>query len=102
MDKERITDINFTVYGKIPKKYHVECESSLPDGKITIRLFEYDAQIALDEGEVTEETLTVTTVEPLADAGGFLLLRAKLARSPEEGIPCRDGPRTTIRRYSIH
>ncbi|GFI47432.1 hypothetical protein IMSAGC019_02756 [Lachnospiraceae bacterium] len=58
--KERITDTNFTVYGEIPKKYHVECESSLPDGKITIRLFEYDAQIALDEGEVTEETLTVT------------------------------------------
>ncbi len=59
-DKERITDTNFTVFGKIPKKYHVECESSLPDGRITIRLFEYDAQIALDEGEVTEETLTVT------------------------------------------
>ena len=59
-DKERITDTNFTVFGKIPKKYHVECESSLPDGKITIRLFEYDAQIALDEGKVTEETLTVT------------------------------------------
>lgn len=59
-DKERITDTNFTVFGKMPKKYHVECESSLPDGKITIRLFEYDAQIALDEGVVTEETLTVT------------------------------------------
>ena len=59
-DKERITDTNFTVFGKVPKKYHLECESSLPDGKITIRLFEYDAQIALDEGEVTEETLTVT------------------------------------------
>jgi hypothetical protein len=58
-DKERITDTNFTVFGKKPKKYHVECESSLPDGRITIRLFEYDAQIALDEGEVTEETLTV-------------------------------------------
>ncbi len=58
-DKERITDTNFTVFGKVPKKYHVECESSLPDGRITIRLFEYDAQIALDEGEVTEETLTV-------------------------------------------
>ena len=58
-DKERITDTNFTVFGKEPKKYHVECESSLPDGRITIRLFEYDAQIALDEGEVTEETLTV-------------------------------------------
>ena len=59
-DKERITDTNFTVFGKTPKKYHLECESSLPDGKIMIRLFEYDAQIALDEGEVTEETLTVT------------------------------------------
>ena len=59
-DKERITDTNFTIFGKIQKKYHIECESSLPDGKITVRLFEYDAQIALDEGEVTEETLTVT------------------------------------------
>ena len=59
-DKERITDTNFRVIGKITKKYHLECESSLPDGKITIRLFEYDAQIALDEGEVTEETMTVT------------------------------------------
>lgn len=59
-DKERITDTNFRVIGKITKKYHLECESSLPDGKITIRLFEYDAQIALDGGEVTEETLTVT------------------------------------------
>lgn len=60
MDRERITDTNFTVFGKIPKKYHIECESSYPDGKITVRLFEYDAQIALDEGGVTEETLTVT------------------------------------------
>ncbi len=59
-NKERITDTNFTVFGKIPKKYHIECESSFPDGKIMIRLFEYDAQIALDEGEITEETLTVT------------------------------------------
>ncbi len=58
--KERITDTNFTVFGKVPKKYHIECESSLPDGKITIRLFEYDTQIALDESEIAEETLTVT------------------------------------------
>lgn len=58
--KERITDSNFTVIGKTEKKYHLECESSLPDRRITVRLFEYDAQIALDEGEVTGETLTVT------------------------------------------
>lgn len=28
-DKERIADTNFTAFGKIPKKYHIECESSL-------------------------------------------------------------------------
>ena len=43
-DKERITDTNFQIIGRIVKKYHLECESSLPDGKITIRLFEYDAR----------------------------------------------------------
>lgn len=59
-DRERITDTNFKIVGRETKKYHIECESSYPDGKITVRLFEYDAQIALDEGEVTEETLTVT------------------------------------------
>lgn len=59
-DKERITDTNFTIFGRKKKKYHIECESSLPDGRMTIRLFEYDAQIALDEGEVINETLTVT------------------------------------------
>ena len=59
-DKKRVTDTNFKIIGKAVKKYHLECESSLPDGKITIRLFEYDAQIALDEGTVAEETLTVT------------------------------------------
>jgi len=59
-NKERITDTNFKIIGKITKKYHLECESSLPDRRITIRLFEYDAQIALDESEVTGEILTVT------------------------------------------
>ena len=59
-DKKRITDTNFRITGTETKKYHLECESSYPDGKITIRLFEYDAQIALDEGDVTEETLTIT------------------------------------------
>lgn len=60
-DAKRITDTNFTIEGKEKiKSYHLECESSLPDGKITIRLFEYDAQIALDQGDVTKETLTVT------------------------------------------
>lgn len=59
-NQERITDTNFAVIGRTKKKYHLECESSLPDDRMTIRLFEYDAQIALDEGSVTGETLTVT------------------------------------------
>lgn len=59
-NKERITDTSFAILGKVRKTYHIECESSLPDGRMTIRLFEYDAQIALDEGEVIEEILTVT------------------------------------------
>lgn len=60
VNQERITDTNFIIYGKKKKKYHLECESSFPDGRMTIRLFEYDAQIALDEGEALHETLTVT------------------------------------------
>ena len=44
-DQERITDTNFTIFEKIKKKYHLECESSLPDGRMTIRLFEYDASL---------------------------------------------------------
>ena len=59
-DVKRITDTNFKILGKVVKKYHLECESGYPDGKLTIRLFEYDAQIALDEGKITKETLTVT------------------------------------------
>ena len=59
-DKKRVTDTNFQITGAETKKYHLECESSYPDGKITIRLFEYDSQIALDESEITVETLTVT------------------------------------------
>ena len=42
-DKKRITDTNFKIFGRTTKKYHLECESSYPDGRITIRLFEYDA-----------------------------------------------------------
>ena len=42
-DKKRITDTNFRITGRSAKKYHLECESSYPDGRITIRLFEYDA-----------------------------------------------------------
>ena len=61
-DKERITDTNFRIIGKMVKKYHLECESSLPDGKIMIRLFEYDAQIASVYGGQHASTHVISRV----------------------------------------
>lgn len=56
---KRITDTNFAVdNGKVRKKYHWECQST-PDSRMLIRLFEYDAQIALDDGVCGVESLTV-------------------------------------------
>ena len=49
-DKERITDTNFTVFGKTQKKYHIECESSYPDGGMAVRLFEYESYAAYGRG----------------------------------------------------
>lgn len=58
--EKRITDTNFAVIkGTERKMYHWECQST-PDSRMLIRLFEYDAQIALDKGEVSREVLTVT------------------------------------------
>ena len=58
-DSRRITDTNFTVTGSTVKKYHLECESSKYSTRILVRIFEYDAQIALDEGEIEGETIKV-------------------------------------------
>ncbi|MDO4309052.1 MAG: hypothetical protein Q4C77_19805 [Eubacteriales bacterium] len=57
--KEKITDSCFQIHGEPCKKYHIECQSS-PDSSMSIRMFEYDSQIALDEGELVENKLTVT------------------------------------------
>ncbi|WP_191013382.1 hypothetical protein [Treponema zioleckii] len=57
-EQKRITDTNFTVVGEKRKNYHWECQST-SDSRMLVRLFEYDAQIALDQGENSLETLTV-------------------------------------------
>ena len=57
-EQKRVTDTNFAVMGKTRKTYHWECQST-SDSRMLIRLFEYDAQIALDHGESGEESLTV-------------------------------------------
>lgn len=58
-EDERVTDSSFKVLGKEPKKYHLECQSGT-DNSMLIRFFEYDTQIALDEGEIRGNVLTVT------------------------------------------
>lgn len=61
-EEKRITDLLLEIISHITKqgkKYHLECESSSSDGTILIRIFEYAAQIALDDGVVAGEELTV-------------------------------------------
>ena len=56
-EDERITDSNFKIVGTVTKKYHLECQSNI-DSSMLVRLFEYDTQIALDEGEIKENVKT--------------------------------------------
>ena len=56
---ERITDTCFQILGRERKKYHLECQSST-DNSMLVRFFEYDTQIALDEGTIKGNVLTVT------------------------------------------
>ena len=44
----RITDSNFMIIGREKAKFHIECESNPKTGELTIRFFQYDTQIALD------------------------------------------------------
>lgn len=57
--KEKITDSCFRIRGTKDKKYHIECQSTA-DNNMTIRMFEYDSQIALDDGEIVNGKLIVT------------------------------------------
>lgn len=61
-EEKRVTDTLLEIVRKATKqekKYHIECESSSSDGTILVRIFEYAAQIALDDGAVTGEKLIV-------------------------------------------
>lgn len=58
-EEERITDTSFKIEGKETKKYHLECQSCT-DNSMLVRFFEYDTQIALDEGQINGNVLTVT------------------------------------------
>ncbi len=55
---KRITDSSFTIVGKEKKKFLYECQSTA-DSSMLVRIFEYATQIALDQGEIIENTLKV-------------------------------------------
>ena len=59
-EAERITDSSFviTTERNEQKRYHIECQST-PDGSMVIRMFEYDALIAVRNGEQTKEGFVV-------------------------------------------
>ena len=52
---ERITDTHFLI-GSV--RYHLECQSSI-DGTIMYRIFEYDSQIAMQDGFLSKDKLVV-------------------------------------------
>ena len=54
--KKRITDSHI---GIGDKRYHAECQSST-DGTITVRIFEYDAQIAAENAQTEKDETTFT------------------------------------------
>ena len=60
--KEKVTDSSFEIdrnTNEKNKKYHIECQST-PDGSMLIRMFEYDSQIAMDDGVYKDGVLNVT------------------------------------------
>ena len=56
---ETDTKASETRADKTKKRYHIECEEQL-DGSILVRIFEYDAQIALDDRMIDGAELTVS------------------------------------------
>ena len=70
---KRITDSSFGIeFNSHIKNYHYECESSRYDDSLLIRMFEYDAQIALDKAELGRHHIRVEFPN-----SGILLLRGK-------------------------
>ncbi len=60
-EDKRVTDSSFVITraDKTTKHYHIECEEQL-NGSILVRIFEYDAQIALDNRTIDGAKLTVS------------------------------------------
>lgn len=76
-EEERITDTCFQIIGEDIKKYHLECQSST-DHSMLVRFWEYDTQIALDQGELQGDILRV-----IFPHSAVLFLRSN-SRTPDQ------------------
>ena len=78
-EEKRITDSCLMLDGDFYKRYHFECEC-LPDNTVSVRIFEYDSQIALDNSRIEGNKLIVTFPK-----SAVLFLRSN-ANTPDEMI----------------
>lgn len=78
-EEKRVTDSYFEIIcGEVRKRYHLECESSIYDGTILIRIFEYGSQIA----KATAES-SIYKIKVNFPNSGLLLLRDS-ANAPDK------------------
>ena len=102
-EEKRITDSSFKIVGNEEKRFLCECQSTA-DSSMLVRIFEYAAQIALDQGEITGNTLKV---EIPRSAVLFLRSRGstpdkmKIEMLTPGGMVCFDIPVMKVQKYGI-
>ena len=79
--EKRITDSSFVITeNNVGKRYHLECESKKYDGSILVRIFEYDARIALENADTETDKIIVKFPNT-----GVLMLRST-NRTPDKAL----------------
>ena len=102
-ETKRITDSSFTIIGEKETKFLLECQSTA-DSSMLVRVFEYAAQIALDQGELENHILRVEIPR-----SAILFLRSnretpdkmKIEMKTPGGVNTFDVPVMKVQRYSI-
>lgn len=102
-ETKRITDSSFTIIGEKETKFLLECQSTA-DSSMLVRVFEYAAQIALDQGELENHILRVEIPR-----SAILFLRSngetpdkmKIEMKTPGGVNTFDVPVMKTQRYRI-
>lgn len=95
-EEKRITDSSFEITdNEVTKRFHLECESKKYDGTILVRAFEYDAQIARNNGESG-----LSRVRFKFPNSGILLLRSS-GKAPEVAKIELEMPDVKVASYDV-